>query len=200
MDFLDYFQISVLVMFYIVFVGRTLQMTLKGSNPFVLGIGKKGLDAILEFSFFPGLVIWTGEIIAHSLRLEFHIFPAVVYARLHDVFAVRMSGVVLIVLGLVMFVLSLVSFGDSWRVGIDKENAGRLVTGGVFSITRNPIFLFLDMYFLGAWLIYPNLFFGTFAVLAAAGIHWQILQEEKFLAREYGGEYQEYTKRVRRYI
>ena len=56
------------------------------------------------------------------------------------------------------------------------------------------------MYFLGTWLIYPNLFFGIAAILTIGGIHWQILQEERFLVRQYGEEYRNYMKKVRRYI
>ena len=74
----------------------------------------------------------------------------------------------MIAAGLGLFILSLISFGDSWRIGIDTRSAGDLVMTGVFSLTRNPIFLFLDVYFLGTWLIYPNLFFGVFVILTAA--------------------------------
>ena len=200
MDFFDYFQISVLILFYLVFIGRAVQMALKGANPFVLGKGKKGLDAVLEISFFFGLIMWTIEIVTHSLGLGFHIFPAPLYGRFFDAVMLRTLGTILISAGFVLFVLSLVSFGESWRVGIDRENAGRLVTGGMFSMTRNPIFLFIDMYFVGTWLIYPNLFFGIFAVLTVVGVHGQILQEEKFLESEYGAEYQQYMEKVRRYF
>ena len=96
----------------------------------------------------------------------------------------RILGVLLIASGLALFVLSLISSRNPWRIGIDTQSAGGLVTTGVFSLTRNPVFLFLDVYFLGSWLIYPNLFFGVFALVAVAGIHRQILEEERFLARK----------------
>jgi protein-S-isoprenylcysteine O-methyltransferase Ste14 len=200
MDFFDNFQIIVLIVFYIVFLGRTLQLMMKGINPFVLGAGKAGLERIQELSFFIGLVVWTMEIISHSLRLSFHVLPKILCNSLFDITALKIAGTVMIVAGLFVFVLSLISFGASWRVGIDTQNAGSLVTTGIFSLTRNPIFLFLDMYFLGAWLIYPTFFFGIFAVVAAAGIHRQILQEENFLAEKYGDTYLEYRRRVGRYL
>jgi protein-S-isoprenylcysteine O-methyltransferase Ste14 len=184
MNFFDGFQITVLIVFYMVFLGRTIQLRMKGTNPFVLGAGKSGLERILEVSFFVGLLVWTMEIISHSLRLRFHIFPNILCDSMFDIPALKIAGAVVIIAGFIVFVLSLISFGSSWRVGIDTQNAGALVTTGVFSLTRNPIFLFLDAYFLGSWLIYPNLFFGIFAIVAAAGIHRQILQEEKFLAEK----------------
>ena len=86
-----------------------------------------------------GLVIWTIEIITHALNLEFQMFPGVLYTRLFDVLFLKVLGCVLITGGLIVFILSLISFGRSWRIGIDTEHAGVLVTSGIFSITRNPI-------------------------------------------------------------
>ena len=200
MTFFDCFQIMVLILFYLLFIGRMLQMIFKGTNPFVLGVGKKGIGAVLEAGFILGLVIWTIEVIAHSLNLEFHVFPSVLYFQLFDIRLLKILGCILITPGLLIFILSLIAFGQSWRIGIDTQKAGALVTTGIFSITRNPIFVFLDAYFIGTWLIYPNLFFGAAAVVTIAGIHWQILQEERFLATHYGEEYQVYVKEVRRYL
>src|SRR5689334_15717463 len=43
--------------------------------------------------------------------------------------------------GLSLLLWSLVSFGQSFRVGIDTEHPDRLVTSGVFVYTRNPIYV-----------------------------------------------------------
>ena len=196
----DYFQIIILILFYVIFFGRTLQMVLRGANPLVLGFGKKGLERVLEISFVVGLAGWTMEAVSHSLHLGAHIFPRVFYAHMFDVAFLRALGALIIASGLTLFALSLISFGNSWRVGIDTKNPGDLVTTGAFSLTRNPIFLFLDLYFIGTWLIYPNLFFGIFAVVSVVGIHWQILEEERFLARKYGKEYEKYREMAPRYL
>ncbi|MEW6104467.1 MAG: isoprenylcysteine carboxylmethyltransferase family protein [bacterium] len=175
-------------------------MRLKGIKPFVLGIGKKGLQALLEISFFFGLVIWTLEVIRSSFNLDFHIFSEVLYTALFQIIPLKIVGVIFIVLGFVIFIWALISFGSSWRVGIDKQRPGQLVISGIFKITRNPIFIFLDLYFVGTWLIYTNLFFLISSVLVMVGIHYQILQEEKFLITQYGDEYRNYMKKVRRYF
>ncbi|MEW6041336.1 MAG: isoprenylcysteine carboxylmethyltransferase family protein [Elusimicrobiota bacterium] len=200
MDIFNYFQITVLFLFYLIFIRRSLQLKLKGINPFVLGTGKKGLKKLLEISLSIGLVIWTLEVIRCSLNLGFHIFPEVLYTALFQMIPLKIVGVTFIVLGFVIFIWALISFGSSWRVGIDKQNPGQLVTSGIFTMTRNPIFMFLDLYFVGTWLIYSNLFFLTSSVLVGFGIHYQILQEEKFLIEQYGEEYKDYMKKVRRYF
>jgi protein-S-isoprenylcysteine O-methyltransferase Ste14 len=200
MSFFDYFQIITLVVFYLVFTGRMLQLLVAGVNPFVIGSGKKGAGKILEACFMAGLLAWSLEVVVHAFDMDFHIFPDAVYGMFFDIPAVKSLGALVITAGFVVFVSSLIAFGRSWRIGIDTRNPGTLVTTGIFAVTRNPIFFFMDLYFIGTWLIYPNSFFGIAAALTIPGIHWQVLQEERFLSRQYGEEYRQYMKSVRRYI
>ena len=197
MDFFDYFQAVFLLVFYFIFIGRTIQLILAGKNPIVLGVGKKGFRAIFELSLLVGLSIWTFEVAANCLGFKFHLFSD---TRLFSVVFLRIVGVAMEIVGMAIFAAAIFSFGASWRVGIDKKSPGDLVTGGVFSISRNPIFLFLDIIFWGTFLIYPTLFFGISAVVVILGNHFQILQEERFLDGEYGDDYLAYKKRVRRYF
>jgi protein-S-isoprenylcysteine O-methyltransferase Ste14 len=96
--------------------------------------------------------------------------------------------------------MALISFGKSWRIGIDENNSNELVTTGMFKYSRNPIFLFMDLYFTGIMLIYPNIVFIIIAVCTFIGIHLQILREERFLLKKFGEKYSEYKKQTRRYI
>jgi protein-S-isoprenylcysteine O-methyltransferase Ste14 len=109
-------------------------------------------------------------------------------------------GVSLCLGGLVLLVLSVVSFGRSFRVGIDVEHADKLVTTGVFAFSRNPIYVGFGLVLLGQFLVFPN---WILLVYLAAGIwlfHRQVLREEEFLRKHYGQEYAEYCNRVRRYL
>lgn len=196
----DYFILGSMFVFYALFAGKTIMLMLLGQRPFVLGKKKRGFRAIFELLLMPGLLVWSIEVVAHSLRLDFHIFSPAGYPALFDADFPRIAGGVLIVAGLMLFTAALVSFGASWRVGIDRGNPGELVTGGVFAVTRNPIFVFLDLYFLGTFLIYGNLFFLAASIIAIVGNHIQILAEEKFLRAYYGSRYSEYAARVPRYL
>lgn len=199
--FFDYFQIASLVLFLFVFVGRTLHLRFsKNINPITLGIGKKGIQRVIEISFFVGLTVWIIEALLYSLHFEFRIFPSPLDMQLVDSIPAKFIGVVLALFGFVIFILALVSFGTSWRVGIDEKTPGKLVTTGIFAMSRNPIFVFLDLYFLGTFLINGTLIFLIFAVLVAVGLHYQILQEERGLVRIYGQTYRDYCARTGRYF
>ena len=109
-------------------------------------------------------------------------------------------GLALCVLAIVGFALTLASFGDSFRVGIDEENPDKLVTTGMFSISRNPIYVCFLMFFTGLFLIHRNIVIITAVILFALAIHRQVLREEKFLKSHYGEEYAAYCGKVRRYL
>jgi protein-S-isoprenylcysteine O-methyltransferase Ste14 len=109
-------------------------------------------------------------------------------------------GVTLCVVGIAGIVASLISFGASFRVGIDEDNPDKLVTGGMFAFSRNPIYVSFDTFFLGQLLIHRNLPLLVFGIGFASIIHRQILREEKFLTAHYGKDYTDYCRKVRRYL
>lgn len=126
--------------------------------------------------------------------------PTVSTQRFFHSEVISWMGVFLCFAGLIFLLLSLVTFGKSFRVGIDIEHPDRLVTTGVFAFSRNPIYVAFGLVLLGEFLVFPN---WILLVYAAAGIwliHRQILREEEFLRKRYGQEYAEYCNRVRRYL
>src|SRR5205085_3148236 len=108
--------------------------------------------------------------------------------------------VLLCLAGLSLLLLSLISFGRSFRVGIDTERPDKLVTGGVFAFSRNPIYVAFALVLLGQFLVFPNWVFLAYLVAGVWLFHRQVLREEDYLKRHYGKEYEDYCKRVRRYL
>jgi protein-S-isoprenylcysteine O-methyltransferase Ste14 len=101
---------------------------------------------------------------------------------------------------LIWFAITLKIFGKSFRVGIDENTDDKLIKEGTFSISRNPIYLGFITFFVGIFLSYPNIISSAFLVLVVMAVHRQILREEEFLEKCYGVEYENYKKKVRRYI
>jgi protein-S-isoprenylcysteine O-methyltransferase Ste14 len=109
-------------------------------------------------------------------------------------------GVLLCATGLLVLFLSLISFGASFRVGIDTDNPDQLVTSGIFAVTRNPIYVAFGFVLLGEFLIAPSWILLIYLVAGIALFHRQVLREEAYLRMHYGQEYQAYSKRVARYL
>jgi protein-S-isoprenylcysteine O-methyltransferase Ste14 len=200
-SFFDIFQFITLIAFLFVFIGRSIYLYLRaGVNPLVLGVGKAGFRRFIELLFFVGLTLWIIDVAAYALDWEWHLFRGVFEDVLLAAISAKLVGMLLIAAGFALFVLALVAFGRSWRVGIDEQSPGDLITHGVFAISRNPIFLFIDLYFVGTFLINGTVFFLLMAIAVVVGLHYQILQEERFLDQHYGEPYQAYCETVSRYL
>ncbi len=201
MNYFDYLQIVTLVIFLAIFIGRSVRLAQKGTQVFRLGSGKRGLAAALEKSFFLFFPLWLFQILICALHLEnLQFLPSILTTPLFAHTFLSYAGSAILLLSVVIFALALVAFRTSWRVGIDTDQPGGLVTSGIFSLSRNPIFFSMNLYFLGTFLINGNWFFLISSVIMIFGFHLQIRQEEIFLAEHYGEPYHRYTSQVRRYI
>jgi protein-S-isoprenylcysteine O-methyltransferase Ste14 len=109
-------------------------------------------------------------------------------------------GVCSCLTGLMFFLWSLVSFGRSFRVGIDTDHPDRLITTGIFAISRNPIYVAFATVLIGEFLAFPNGILLVYLAAATWLFHRQVLREEAYLKDHYGPEYIEYYRRVRRYL
>jgi protein-S-isoprenylcysteine O-methyltransferase Ste14 len=127
-------------------------------------------------------------------------FPTVSRQELFHSEAVPWAGVLLCLAGLLLMLLSLVSFGKSFRVGIDSDNPDKLVTSGIFAFSRNPIYVAFWFVLLGQFLLFSNWILLIYLVAATWLFHRQVLREEEYLRSHYGQQYAEYCDRVRRYL
>ena len=168
--------------------------------PIVVARSGNALSRVIEALAFFGLLFWFVLVLSYALHSRFEIIPETLHHQLFVALAAKIAGVGLVSLGLIVFVLAFFNFGDSWRMGIDRKAPGALVTRGIFSLTRNPIYVFINSWFIGTFLINGTMIFLVFAVLAFAVQHWQILREEKFLAQRYGEAYDQYLKQTPRYL
>jgi protein-S-isoprenylcysteine O-methyltransferase Ste14 len=126
--------------------------------------------------------------------------PAVSKQEFFNSEMVSWLGVFLCLAGLVLLFLSLVSFGKSFRIGIDTDHSDKLVTAGVFAFSRNPIYVAIGFVLIGQFLIFPNWVVLLYMAADAWLFHRQVLREEAHMKKHYGKEYSEYFSRVRRYF
>jgi protein-S-isoprenylcysteine O-methyltransferase Ste14 len=89
---------------------------------------------------------------------------------------------------------------NSWRIGIDTDTKTELITNGLFSISRNPVFFGIVLSLSGLFLITPNALTLLLFILGYVLIQIQIRLEEEFLIKEHGQKYLEYKQKVRRLI
>ncbi|HQF70232.1 MAG TPA: isoprenylcysteine carboxylmethyltransferase family protein [Promineifilum sp.] len=127
-------------------------------------------------------------------------WPLASTRRLFQSEAVAWAGAALCLSGVIVMLLSLASFGRSFRVGIDVEHPDQLVTTGIFALSRNPIYVAFGLVLLGQFLVFPNWVPLAYLLAGTVVIHRQVLREEAFLRQHYGEAYTSYCRRVRRYV
>ncbi len=127
-------------------------------------------------------------------------FPSVSTQQFFHSEVISWGGVLFCLVGLLLLLWSLVSFGKSFRVGIDVDRPDRLITTGIFAFSRNPIYVAFAIILIGQFLVFSNWILLLYIGMAVWLFHRQVLREEGYLKSHYGSEYAEYCKRVRRYL
>jgi protein-S-isoprenylcysteine O-methyltransferase Ste14 len=110
---------------------------------------------------------------------------------------------ILVVAGVTFDVLGLLAFRAARTTvnPLKPQRASALVTGGVYRVTRNPMYVGMCC-LLSAWAVYLSavLPFAGPAVFVMYMTRFQIRPEEQALSQLFGEEYAQYTARVRRWL
>jgi protein-S-isoprenylcysteine O-methyltransferase Ste14 len=166
------------------------------SRPIVLGNAGHDLVSRVEPAAVPLLFLWFASIALHGSGWA----PRLFEPRLFRAPALEAVGALLALGAMGLLLTSLFQMGRSWRIGIDPDSHEGLVTSGVFGLSRNPIYVALDLIAVSAFLISGSLFFLVSGLVVMTAIHVQIWREERFLSGAFGEEYQRYRSRVPRYL
>ena len=140
------------------------------------------LVAVISFSFLP----WTYEYLAPIEWL--------------DNYYLKVVGLAVQFVSFIWLVIAQSQMGKSWRVGIDKENRTDLVNQGLFTVSRNPIFLGIRVGLVAVFLTIPNAVTLLALGLGNALVQIQIRLEEEHLEGLHGEKYLKYKQKVRRWV
>ncbi len=152
------------------------------------------------FIFLLIIFLWLFETTKPVFQISISLLPNTITTIIFNSLFLKISGALVLILALVLLTVTLIHFKTSLRFGLNDKQPGKLITTGIFSISRNPFFLSLNLYFVGIALLLPSVFFIGFSVLVVISIHFFILKEEKFMRKVYGVEYENYKQQVRRYF
>ena len=144
----------------------------------------------------PAVVIALAFVIGSAGR---DAWPIALAPRTSDLLQ-RMGGG-LIVVGFVTAALAYLAL-VRFRQPIDPRTPPtRLLTGGVYRLSRNPIYLGWFIVLLGAGLENGSVFQSTSALVMIGVLHWAVVMpEERSLRATFGDEYLRYQQRVRRWL
>lgn len=121
--------------------------------------------------------------------------------ELFHLLAVKVLGIVLLLLSLSFLVTSLRQFFQTKNTIILIKPATSLETTKIYKLTRNPMYLGLMIAYIGIACLIGNWWNFIFLPLLFLIIQeYVIKREEKYLELEFGQEYRNYKNKVRRWL
>ncbi|HMA26877.1 MAG: methyltransferase family protein [Solirubrobacterales bacterium] len=118
-----------------------------------------------------------------------------------DVGVVHVVGIAMAASGGLAVFAAQLGMGESWRIGVSDEERTDLITGGWFSICRNPIYTAMIVGWTGFALMVPAWLGLTAAVAIGLGLELQVrVVEEPYLIRTHGDAYRAYAARAGRFV
>jgi protein-S-isoprenylcysteine O-methyltransferase Ste14 len=105
----------------------------------------------------------------------------------------------ILVAGSILMLLSMINLGGALYVGLPGSET-KLKTGGLYHFSRNPLYSGVYLTCIASCLFFPDLLNLTFAFYGIAVHHAIVKGEESFLAVRFGSEWEQYRKKVRRYV
>lgn len=182
--------LAVLAVFYIAYFTKMILQRRKGVKTDQIGKGNKPrkllvIEILMKIATYSIVAV---EVI--SIIWNFRMWNS----------SYSWVGISVAALGVLVFIVAIVTMRDSWRAGIPEKDKTELVTTGLYRISRNPAFLGFDLMYLGLLIAFFNFVHLAFVIYAVTMLHLQILQEEQYLTEAFGEKYTEYKKHTGRYF
>lgn len=190
-EFMPYGLLSVivLVIFYGIYYTKMIIQKRQGIKTKQIGSRKeKKLHTVETLMAIATYLIVVVEVL--SIVFNYNLMPS----------NGRINGIFIGLCGDCVFLFAIICMKDSWRAGIPEKDQTKLVTNGIYKVSRNPAFLGFDFVYIGILVTYfnpVNLICTLFAIIM---LHLQMLQEEKYMEATFGEQYLEYKKQVFRYF
>ncbi len=103
--------------------------------------------------------------------------------------------------GITIMVIAQWQMGAAWRFGVDETERTDLVTSGLYSLVRNPIYSGVFLFGIGLLVLLPHICMLFFLILAYSSIELQVrFVEELHLHRLHGAAYEKYVHHAGRYF
>ncbi|MBK6785589.1 MAG: isoprenylcysteine carboxylmethyltransferase family protein [Saprospiraceae bacterium] len=193
--YLPIYLIMYMLVAFVIPTYRTYKQT--GINPITFGKNDNAHDYI-GFIMKVLIVLLFVAVLTYSMSEKMYSYLVPISYLQTQILTI--TGLALIHIALVWISIAQFQMSNSWRIGIDEENKTKLVTDGVFLISRNPIFLGMIISVLGLFFIVPNALTFFLTITTYIIIQIQIRLEEEFLQKQHAQDYVNYKLKTKRLL
>jgi protein-S-isoprenylcysteine O-methyltransferase Ste14 len=115
--------------------------------------------------------------------------------------ALAIVGLVVALLGSVGVFAAQTGMGTAWRIGVEETERTELITDGLFTVVRNPIFTAMAAVQAGLTLMMPTWLSLAALVCLIVAVELQVrLIEEPYLEHVHGAAYRRYAATTGRFL
>src|ERR1017187_62554 len=163
-----------------------------GRSPIRLSGSGGAMDRIRETALilFGVLLVWQAVAAAFGLYIPLG-------NRLFD--PLPALGTIVAFAGALLILSAIATMGASWEIPVSAERdspAAGLITSGPFRFSRNPIYLGFGITIVGWMLLIPAILSLVIVIGAILNLRYQALEEEEYLIRTYGADYEAWAREV----
>ena len=116
-------------------------------------------------------------------------------------YIINLIGILGLIISLGLFIAGFNLFKSYAEDPNPTSSSKNLIKTGIFTYTRNPIYLSFVIFFISMFLIFENIFY----LLSVFGLsiwlhHWVIALEEEYLLNKFSDEFKRYKAAVNRWL
>jgi protein-S-isoprenylcysteine O-methyltransferase Ste14 len=194
----NYLQLLLLTIFALVISVRYAISLIRGVRPVLILKKEKSLTQRFTEAVPVAAVALTALLVLRKIFTPQ--IGSALAVGLKTSLALQVFGFSIALLSFILLIGGYWALGNNWRVGTGDEETKELVTDGFFSYTRNPVYMFFNLFMLGKFLINGDIVILILLIIVMVSLHLLILQEEKLLSRNFGHIYDHYMSSTPRYF
>ena len=105
-------------------------------------------------------------------------------------------GVIINISGLIIWWVAKLTLAENWNMGFGKPKINQLVTHGLYSKIRHPMYWGVNLTLIGLILLYPEFWFFIISLLIIIYFFSRMRVEDTYLSDKLGKEYRDYKEKT----
>ncbi|MEK7217542.1 MAG: isoprenylcysteine carboxylmethyltransferase family protein [Patescibacteria group bacterium] len=134
--------------------------------------------------------------LGHSILVVLTIVSIYFWIALRDYNLLKFIGITINIAGLVVWWSARFTLAKNWSMGFGKPKINQLVTHGIYSKIRHPIYWGINLTLTGLIILYPKYWFSVLGILIIVYFFYRMRVESGYLLEKLGEEYRNYKRKT----
>ncbi|KKQ78037.1 MAG: hypothetical protein A3A96_02945 [Candidatus Zambryskibacteria bacterium RIFCSPLOWO2_01_FULL_39_39] len=108
----------------------------------------------------------------------------------------KIIGLIINIVGLLVWWFARLTLAENWDAGYGKPTIKQLVTRGIYSKIRHPLYLGINMTLAGLSILYSQIWFAGISLVIIIYFFRRMYLEDSYLSEKLGEEYRDYKNKT----